>query len=220
MKPSLKKELPVIAIILLPFIYLAYIWRELPARIPIHWNMQGEIDRYGSRSELIIVVFALPVLIYLILLIVPLIDPKYKIKNMGNKYQGLKMVTTLFMSVLAMYIIWSVKNASFFNPNNIFLLLGMLYSILGNYMKTIRANYFVGIRTPWTLEKETVWKATHRLGGVLWFAGGLIIVAGSLVLGQKANFIFFMVVTGIIVLVPVVYSYVKFKEEEKRVQSS
>ena len=220
MKPSVKKELPVIAIILLPFIYLAYIWHELPARIPIHWNVQGEIDRYGSRSELIIVVFALPVLIYLILLVVPLIDPKYKIKNMGSKYQDIKILTTLFMSVLAMYIIYSVKNASLFNPNFIFLLLGILYAILGNYMKTIRANYFVGIRTPWTLENEAVWKATHRMGGVLWFAGGLIIVAGSLVLGQKANFIFFMVVTGIIVLVPVIYSYVKFKEEEKRVQSS
>ena len=220
MKPSLKKELPVIAIMLLPFIYLAYVWHELPDKVPIHWNVQGQIDRYGSRSELIIVVFALPVLIYLILLAVPLIDPKYKIKNMGSKYQNIKMLITLFMSVLAMYIIWSVKNASLFNPNFIFLLLGILYAILGNYMKTIRANYFIGIRTPWTLENEAVWKATHRMGGVLWFAGGLIIVAGSLVLGQKADFIFFMVVTGIIALVPVIYSYVKFKEEEKRVQSS
>ncbi len=220
MKPSLKKELPVIAIMLLPFIYLAYVWHELPDKVPIHWNVQGQIDRYGSRSELIIVVFALPVLIYLILLAVPLIDPKYKIKNMGSKYQNIKMLITLFMSVLAMYIIWSVKNASLFNPNFIFLLLGILYAILGNYMKTIRANYFIGIRTPWTLENEAVWKATHRMGGVLWFAGGLIIVAGSLVLGQKADFIFFMVVTGIIALVPVIYSYVKFKEEEKKVHSS
>ncbi len=215
MKPSIKKELPAIAFILLPFIYLAYIWNELPAKVPMHWNINGEIDRYGSKSELILIAFALPVLIYLILLVVPLIDPKYKIKSMGNKYQNIKTLVTMFMSVLALYIIYSVKNASLFNPNYIFLLIGILYAVLGNYMKTIRANYFVGIRTPWTLENETVWKATHRIGGVIWFIGGLAIVAGSLVLGQKANLIFFLVITGIITLIPVVYSYLKFKELEK-----
>ena len=215
MKPSIKKELPSFGVILLPFLYLAYIWNQLPERVPMHWNIQGQIDRYGSKSELVLIILSLPVLIYLILLAVPLIDPKYKIKKMGDKYRKIRFLVTALMSLLAIYIIYSVKNASFTQPGYLFLLLGILYAVLGNYMKTFQPNYFMGIRTPWTLENEEVWKATHRLGGVMWFAGGLLIIAASLVLGPKANLIFFLTVTGIIAIIPVVYSYVKFKELEK-----
>lgn len=211
MKINIKKELSLIAIVAAPFIYLASIWKGLPASVPLHWNIKGEIDRYGDKSELLLIPILLPLLIYIIFSLVPLIDPKGKIKQMGNKYFMLKAAMTIFMSILAMIIIYAVKNQSLYNPNYIVLLIGVLFVILGNYFKTLRANYFIGIKTPWTLENETVWKETHKLAGKIWFIGGFIIILSSLILDKKANFSVFIGITIIVSLVPVIYSFFKFR---------
>lgn len=212
---NLKKELPLIAIVLLPFIYLAYIWNQLPEKVPMHWNINGEIDRYGEKIELIIIPILLPLLVYIIFLVVPKIDPKNKLNKMGNKLHSIKFLLTTFMSILALFIIYIAINESFTNPNYIVLLIGILYIIFGNYFKTIKANYFIGIRTPWTLESETVWKKTHKLGGKLWFAGGIIIVIASLILKKETNFTIFLIITGIITIIPIAYSYLIFKNGRK-----
>ena len=211
MKLNLQKELPLIAIVLAPFIYLAFIWKNLPDSVPIHWDIEGDIDRYGDKSELILIPILLPLLIYVIFTIVPLIDPKGKIQQMGNKYFMLKTAMTVFMSILASIIIYAVKNESLYNPNYIILLIGVLLMILGNYFKTLRANYFIGIRTPWTLENQTVWKETHKLAGKIWFIGGLVIIVSSLLLDKEANFRLFIVTIIIISLIPVIYSFFKFR---------
>ncbi len=93
------------------------------------------------------------------------------------------------------------------------LLIGLLYLILGNYFKTVKANYFIGIRTPWTLENETVWKRTHKLGGKMWFVGGITVIIFSLILDSQINFTLFLVITGIISIIPIIYSYIIYKKE-------
>ena len=211
MKFNFQKEAPLIAIVLAPFIYLAYLWNKLPDTVPLHWNIEGEIDEYGDKSELILIPILLPLLIYLIFTIVPMIDPKGKINQMGKKYFSLKMAMTIFMSVLAMIILYAVKNETLYNPNYIILLIGILFVILGNYFKTLRANYFIGIKTPWTLENEAVWKETHKLAGKIWFIGGFIVVLSSLLLDEKTNLTVFISITIIISLVPVIYSFFKYK---------
>ncbi|MBO3097061.1 SdpI family protein [Gelidibacter pelagius] len=210
---KLKKELPFIAIVLLPFAYLAYIWNQLPEKVPVHWNSSGEIDRYGEKIELLLIPILLPLLVYVIFLVIPRIDPKKKLNKMGNKLHTLKTLMTILMSILALFILYSAKNQSFDNPNYMILLIGVLYIILGNFFKTIKHNYFIGIRTPWTLENERVWKETHKLGGKLWFIGGIIVVLSSLMLDNKQNFTLFLIITTILALVPVVYSYIRFKKE-------
>ncbi|MHA7829659.1 MAG: SdpI family protein [Flagellimonas sp.] len=210
---NLKKELPLIGIVLLPFLYLAYVWNQLPAQVPLHYNIKGEVDRYGDKSELILIPIMTSLLIYMIFLAVPHIDPKKQIQKMGKKYDTLKWVITTFMSVLALFIIYTAKNQSFANPNYILLLCGVLFILLGNYFKTIKANYFIGIRTPWTLENESVWKETHKLGGKIWFAGGLLVILSSLIFDERTNFIIFMTIIAVMVLVPVVYSYLLFKKQ-------
>ena len=89
---------------------------------------------------------------------------------MGNKLNYLRFALSLFMSAIAVFIIYSVQQSQS-KPTFIFILIGLLFTILGNYFKTIKPNYFIGIRTPWTLENEDVWKKTHLLGGKLWFVG-------------------------------------------------
>ncbi len=215
MKPLLKKELPIIAIVLLPFIYLAYIWNKLPQEVPIHWNIEGEIDGYGNKVMLILIPILLPLLVYVIFLIIPRIDPKNKLNQMGNKFQNIKVLVTVFMSVLALFIIYSAKSQSLTNPNYVILAMGVLFIILGNYFKTIKPNYFLGIRTPWTLENETVWKKTHKMAGKMWFIGGIVIVFSSLVLSKQLNLNVFLVITGVITIIPILYSYLQFRNEKK-----
>ena len=216
---NIKKETKLVTIVLLPFVYLAYIWNTLPERVPVHWNSKGEIDRYGDKIELLIIAILLPLLTYIIFLVVPKIDPKNKLNKMGKKFDTLKILMTTFMSALAIFIIYSAKKESIANPNYIVLLIGILYIILGNYFKTIKANYFIGIRTPWTLESETVWKETHKLGGKMWFIGGITVVLSSLILDNQSNFTLFLIVTGIISIVPIVYSYFIFKNDKKTAQT-
>ena len=107
---------------LLPFIYLAYLWNDLPSKVPMHWDLKGEIDRYGGKSELIIIPILLPLLVYVIFLVVPKIDPKNKLNKMGDKLQTIKFLMTTFMSILALFIIYSAKNQSITNPNYIVLI--------------------------------------------------------------------------------------------------
>jgi uncharacterized membrane protein len=211
MKLSLKKELPIIVVVLLPFIYLAYIWNELPqGGVPIHWNIKGEIDGYGSKGLLILVPIVLPLLVYIIFLF-PRIVPKNKLNQIGNNFQNIKIFVTIFMSALALLIIYSSKNQTITNPNYVILGLGILFVILGNYFKTIKPNYFLGIRTPWTLESDTIWKETHRMVGKMWLVGGIVILFASLILNEQANLIVFLIITAIITLVPIFYSYLRFK---------
>ena len=209
---TIKKELPLIAIVLIPFVYLAYIWNQLPQKVPVHWNAKGDIDRYGDKAELILIPLLLPFLAYIIFLVIPKIDPKKKLNKMGNKLQSLKALVTTFMSILALFILYSSKNQSFDNSNYLFILIGILYIILGNYFKIIKPNYFIGIRTPWTLESESVWKQTHKLGGKLWFIGGIIIVLSGFILGNEINVIVFLTITTIIAIIPIVHSFLLFRK--------
>lgn len=209
-----KKELPLLIIVILPFIYLAYIWNDLPKKVPIHWNGEGEIDGYGDKVSLILIPILLSLLTYVILILIPIIDPKGKIKNMGEKYESIKFILIFFMSFLALFILYSSHSQTITNPNILFILIGFLFVFLGNYMKTIKPNYFIGIRTPWTLENETVWKRTHKLAGIMWFLAGILIIILSLILGKRLNRILFIVITLIISIVPIIYSYIQFKKQE------
>lgn len=209
---NLSKELPVLLLVLLPFAYLAFIWNGLPAEVPVHWNIKGEADRYGSKSQLLLIPILLPLLTYGLLTIVPIIDPRKRLTKMGGKLTRLKFILTAFMSALALFILYTAQQEGLSNPNHLLALIGVIVFVLGNYFKTIESNYFIGIRTPWTLQSETVWKTTHELAGKLWFAGGLLIFILSLVLSTQLNFAVFLSIMAIITLVPIIYSYREFQK--------
>lgn len=207
-----KKELPYLFISLLPFAYLAYIWPSLPQKVPMHWNAAGEIDRWGDKSETLMIPILMTGLVYVLFLILPKIDPKGKLEKMGNKLNDFRLILTGFMSVLSLYVLYSIKTLNA-DPKLLFPLLGLLFAFLGNYMKTMKPNYFIGIRTPWTLENEEVWKKTHKMGGWLWFVGGLL-MAFSFLLDGKAQFYTFMTIIIVITVIPVTYSYIEFKKQK------
>lgn len=215
---NLRKELPLLLVVALPFLYLGYIYQSLPETVPTHWNGQGEIDGWGAKSTLWIIPFLLPLLMYVLMSIVPKIDPKGMIKQMGAKFYQLKFIIILFMSALALYIIYAAETQSMGTFKTMFLLIGVLFAALGNYMPSLKPNYFIGMRTPWTLESESVWKKTHRLTGKLWLTGGIGIMILALFMEQENMLVTFFTITGVITIIPLVYSYIWFKREVKTVE--
>ena len=211
MQTSFKKEWPLLLLVAVPFAYLGAIWNDLPEQVPLHWNLQGEIDRWGSRSELWLIPVVTTLLIYLLLLIIPMIDPKKRLAEMGAKYARLKLLMVAAMSALAVVILHMTHRGGPVSATPVLVVVGLLITVLGNYMKTVRPNYFIGIRTPWTLESPEVWNKTHQLAGKLWFLGGLLIVAVALFLKGAAQFGLVLGIALAITLIPLVYSFLVYR---------
>jgi uncharacterized membrane protein len=152
------------------------------------------------------------------MLVVPKIDPKKRIEAMGGKYDQFKFILVAFMSVLSIFIIYISKNQKLSSPSMIVVLVGILFVFMGNYFKVIKPNYFIGIKTPWTLENEDVWKLTHLLAGKMWVIGGIVIVICSLIVPEDLNFYIFMSITAVISFVPIVYSYLIYQKTKKNNQ--
>ena len=216
MNTSWKRELPSLVLVALPFIYLAYIWNKLPEKVPVHWDIHGEVDRYGSKWELLLIPFLLPLLVYLIFTIVPRVDPKKQIHKMGGKYQQLKFGLTLAMSLLALVILYNSYNPGVLGSNVILAVVGIMFMIMGNYMKTLKWNYFIGIRTPWTLEYPSIWQETHKIGGIVMFVGGLLILLASWLLSFEHAMILVVVTSLGMALGMVIFSYYRFTQLDRQ----
>ena len=210
------KESVLWALIVLPYVYLATIWNNMPGQIPTHFNLEGNVDSWSGKTTLLFLPGALGIGIYLLLLLIPALDPKKKILQMGDKYYTFRFMLTFFFSFFAIYLLYISNSGSLKNPNLLIALIGALFAMLGNYFQAIRPNYFIGIRTPWTLENEQTWKKTHRLGGRLWMAGGVLIAVLSFIIHSNlALAITFGALLFVMVIVPVVYSYTEFQKEKK-----
>ncbi|MCK5211280.1 SdpI family protein [Candidatus Parcubacteria bacterium] len=214
-KPTIKTEILPVIIVILAIISSFYFYANFPEQVPIHWNVAGEVDNYGSKT---LGAFLFPGIIlgmYLMFLIIPYIDPKKKRYDQFRKvYHALKTVLVFFMAV--MYFIASF-NALGYNIRIelwIPIMVGALFILLGNYMSKIKPNWFMGIRTPWTLSSEEVWNKTHRVGGKVFILGGAMI-ASTIFVPVAYRMIIFFAAIGFIVVGTVIYSYIAYRQEEK-----
>ncbi|MED4006465.1 SdpI family protein [Priestia aryabhattai] len=186
---------------------------HLPATMPIHWGANGEADGFATKINAMILTVGIMVLIYFIIAFVPRIDPrKENYKYFSKTYNILlNAVLLLFffvnMSTILQGLGYNVP-MSYIAP----IMAGLVFIIIGNYLQRVRSNYFMGIRTPWTLSNENVWKKTHRLSGKLFFIGGLLIlISAFLPDGYKSVILWGSIV--LCVAVPYLYSYVAYKKE-------
>lgn len=209
-------EILIWGVMLVPLSYLFLTWQELPDRVPIHFNLKGEADDWGSKNFLVGLILFMTLGMNLLLLIIPNIDPKDKLAHMGNKYHQLRLLLALFMAALAVFLVYSAKAGNLENTNFINLLIGALFIAFGNYFQAIKPNYFIGIRTPWTLESETVWRKTHRLGGRLWMLGGAVMCLSALLNDPSLRMVVFIATAAIVVLIPVVYSFIEQRKERRQ----
>ncbi|MDD1512903.1 SdpI family protein [Priestia megaterium] len=209
----MKKHLFPLGITLLTLVAWLIALPHLPATMPIHWGANGEADGFATKINAMILTVGIMILIYFIIAFVPRIDPrKENYKYFSKTYNiVLNAVLLLFffvnMSTILQGLGYNVP-MSYIAP----IMAGLVFIIIGNYLQRVRSNYFMGIRTPWTLSNETVWKKTHRLSGKLFFIGGLLIlISAFLPDGYKS-----VIMWGSIVLcvaIPYLYSYLAYKKE-------
>ncbi len=190
-------------IILLPMVAGILLWDRLPAQIPIHWNTAGEVDNQASKA---VAVFALPLLMLAIQWVCTIAtgaDPKSK--NHSERMLQMMLWIIPLLSTVLNAVTYAVALGKELRINLIVsLLLGLLFTVIGNYMPKCKQNYTIGIKLPWTLESEENWNKTHRFAGWVWMLGGLLVMLTGFFDGTR----FFMAVMLVIVLAPTVYSYI------------
>ncbi|HTI57509.1 SdpI family protein [Mucilaginibacter sp.] len=214
MKRFNKMDVAALVIWLLPLAYLLYVFPTLPETVPVHFGIKGTPDRYGSKNEFLIgplILMGMSCLVYFLFKFLPAIDPKKLVKYGDATFQKIGLGIVLLMAVLSIGITLATIDKTFRVDKVILPAVGLFFAFMGNLMHSIKPNYFAGLRTPWTLEDPDNWRATHRLAGKLWFAGGLILAVLVLLLPVKTGLIAFMSVMFVIVIIPVVYSYRYFK---------
>lgn len=202
---------------LLPIGYLLLVYAKLPAIVPMHYGADGKPNNYGSKSEFALMQAIFPFIslfVYMLLKYLPSIDPKKQVKYGEQTFQKLGLGLIVFMAAISIAITFATLNRSFQIEKMLLPLIGLLFVFLGNMMYSIKPNYFAGVRTPWTLEDEGNWRATHRLTSKVWVAGGIIIAIITLVLPATAATIVFLPVVLIMVLIPIIYSYMYFKKHQ------
>jgi len=188
---------------------------SLPERVISHWNFAGQADGWSSRNFHVFFFPLLLVALYLMFLLLPLVDPKKERYAEFSKVYSI--MRSLFMLVFfSVYLTATLANLGYgVNVGRIVpFIIGVMMIVIGNYMGKIKNNWFVGIKTPWTLSSETVWQKTHRLGGLMFVLFGLIMMVMPYFSQTVAIGLFVCGIIGV-TIVPMAASYMFFRKERK-----
>ena len=203
-------------LILAAVVFSIAVYSRLPERTPVHWDLHGEVTRYGSRAEGAFFAPSFMLLIWLLLRFLPRIDPRR-----ANYEKFADTYDLLINSVVALFLVmhvaligtalgWPVSMTRL-GPA----LIGLQFVILGNALPRARPNWWFGIRTPWTLSNDRVWTRTHRVGGYLLAAAGVVLLLAAV---HPAQWIFALGLVAVIAagFGSLVYSYFAWKQETSK----
>jgi uncharacterized membrane protein len=212
---KLVPEIVVIILVILPLIYFLKVYPLLPPVIPTHFGFDGKPNGYSDKQTMIWIILSTSLISaasYLLIKFLPRIDPKKTAGMAGDKLQNIAMAVVALLSAVMISILYtsihgSLSFSHLFNP-----IMGIFFIVVGNLMYSIKPNYFVGVRVPWTLENEDNWRATHRMTSILWVIGGILITVCTLVLPEHNSEYFFMISTLILALGPIIYSFIYFRK--------
>ncbi len=216
----LKKYLPTIiitsVIILLPMIFGVVIGGRLPDTVPSHFNAAGEVDGYMSKNVLVFVIPLLLLLAHIICIAFTLADPKRK--NIDGKPFTLILWVIPAVSLLTLGSVYLYALGYKLNVAAIsFAMSGILFMIIGNYLPKCGHNYTLGIKTPWALNDEDNWRATHRFGGKIFVAAGVVmVILAFFTTATKAAMWIDIAVIILAAAAPEIYSYVYYLKHRKK----
>ena len=208
--------LVIIIILAAPFGYLYTIYNNLPQTIPTHFNLQGKPDGYGDKSTLIFTTIMMTVVgigVYFLVKYAHKIDPKKAAGQSPELLKKIALSVLLFLSLIQLIIIHSSAAEHLDGTKFIFPLIGIFLAVLGNFMHSIKPNYFIGFRIPWTLENEDNWRQTHYLVSKVWVVGGILIAVFSLLTSPLIGVILSGIILVFMIATPIVYSYQLYKNQ-------
>ena len=213
MKKTTLHEVIIAAAALLPFGYLAWVWNTLPQQVAVHFDINGNPDRYSGKTELIFILSLVCLLPWALVKFLPNIDPRNKLQENPGALRNIRLVVTLFTSAIGCVVVQAALDGGKSIEVLLPILVGGFFAALGNYLINIKPNYFIGIRTPWTLENETVWRKTHRIGGKLMFWAGCAVVVAAVLFPTKIAMWCMISIPIVASLIPVVLSYKYYQEK-------
>lgn len=186
---------------------------QMPPRVPTHWDLAGHVDGYSSRFAAVTITPVIAAFTWFLMIVLPGISPRgFRLDQSARAFYESVLAIMAVLTVIHCIVLRASLGASGLPPAFVFVPTGALIAILGNLMGKFHKNFFIGIRTPWTLASDEVWLRTNRLGGRLMVAGGLLLIATSL-LPHLAVPVLIAVVIAIAVI-PAAYSYVVYKRIE------
>lgn len=202
----------------IPLTIILFTYNNLPASIPRHWDVNGEVDGWMDKSFIYIEVFGMLAFHLVLLFIQRILPDKHGTKN--SKLANLMFY--YFMPVLTTIIVGASILSIYSKPQIIstivFIFIGLLFMVIGNYLPKVRHNYWLGIKLPWTLASTVNWEKTHRFAGPIWVISGLfIVILGIISIFLDSDVSVFIIIMLIIifadVLIPSIYSYKQYKIE-------
>lgn len=202
-----------------------YIWQfhydDLPAQVPTHWDVNFNPDGWTPKENILTLFLLVPLImagVCGLTLVLPWLSPRhFEVDTFRNTYGYIMMLVVALMGYIHVGILWGAMAPQDSTLFMRFFLGGicLFFALIGNVLGRVRRNFWMGIRTPWTLASEPVWIQTHRVAAWLFVAAGVIGFITSMFIPQQAVWVLF---AGIITaaLVPVVYSLVLYKRLEKQ----
>jgi uncharacterized membrane protein len=210
---NIKRDLYAIIILLLGLGVVVWAYPQLPEQIPSHWNMKGEVDGYTAKPLGAFINLLIATAVYLGFYFLAKIDPlKDNYQRFNGDYLLIRDIMITFFVILntmpVLFVLGYIEDVS----RSIFILFSVLMIFMGNYMPTFKRNWFLGIKTPWTVSSEEVWNRTHRVGGKLFMVGGLLGLIEAIFM--DSTYLFLVGVIGAS-LGSTVYSYFLYKKIDK-----
>ena len=192
------------------------LWNRLPDQMASHWNVNDQVDGYMPKFWGVFLMPLITLGMFLLFLVIPSIDPlKANIAKFRGVFNLFITFTIGFMVYIhALTLLWSLGYTSFGMSKAMLPAMGLLFILIGYLLRQAKRNWFIGIRTPWTLSSDTVWDKTHQLGAALFMASGVLAIIGGFFGGMTAFWMLFIPLMGSTLFL-LIYSYVLYQRETK-----
>ena len=212
----LKREWLQALILIAPFVVIPFVWNSLPDYIPTHWNMRGHVNGYMGKFWGTFLLPLMNIVLALLPIFLPKIDPKKQIGSSMRVIRILRLTISGFLLILFMLTIEISLGKEIDMSLITNLGLPVLILVIGNYLPTVRPNYFIGVRVPWTLEDPENWRMTHKFTGKLYVISSVLVIPCMLLLPNYVKHYFFLTYLVIIVFPPMLYSYLFYRNSIKQ----
>ena len=192
------------------------LWNQLPDPMASHWNANDQVDGYMSKFWGVFLMPLITLGMCLLFLIIPNIDPLKaniaQFRDVFNLFITLIVAFMIYVHILSLR--WNLGYTDFEMSKAMLPAMGILFFVIGYMLRKAKRNFFIGIRTPWTLSSDKVWDETHRIGSVLFMISGVLALIGALFGGTTAFWFLFAPIMGS-TLITLVYSYMLYQREIK-----
>lgn len=185
---------------------------HLPGTVPVHWNTHGQIDGWAPRWTLFLYGPGLMTFMLVLFAAFPWLSPKkFEVDAFRPTYLYIMIILVAMFAYIQVLMILAALNVALDSGRAVIGGVCLLIALMGNVMGKVRRNFYIGIRTPWTIASERVWNATHRFAAKTFFAGGLV---GFVAVLLRAPFWLPLAAILLAAFTPAIYSLIYYKQLE------